>query len=1557
MNAVSPKQYSQEQLAHLTPAELRELREKRGKRKKELRVPPLVPQKRDGASPLSFAQERLWFLDQVGLVGAGYNVPMALKLEGKLNVEALERSFAELIRRHETLRTRFEVVAGTPIQVIDPPTDFHLERLDLTALEEDDRGHGLRNLIDQAAYRRFDLANESLLRISLLRVAAEEHVLLLTLHHIISDGWSLSVLRRELSTLYNAYSQGRLSPLPELPVQYADYAMWQRQWLSGEELSNQLQYWRERLSGSPPQLDLPADRPRPAVASFKGAAVHFKLSMQLRQALEALARQEGATAFMVLLAAYQVLLCRYSGQHDIVVGSVIAGRTHAQSEGLIGFFVNTLVLRSDLSDKPGFRRLLGRVMEATLGAYAHQDLPFEKLVTELRPERTLSQQPLFQTALVWQNYPRDELELSGLKWTEMRAEHVTSLFDLTLHLFQVPEGLHGVFEYATDLFNADSIERMIANFSKLLESIVLNPECSIDRLPILRETELATVTREFNDTMAPVPEYDLVHSLFEKQVQATPDVIAVMHGGQQCTYVELNTRANELARYLVGLGVGPNRVVGICVQRGLSMIVGVLGILKAGGAYLPLDPNYPPERLKYMLEDARPGVLIAQRKLVDSLPTCDAQIVLLDETLMDPDITIDPASLPSSAKDMVYLIYTSGSTGKPKGTAMEHYSMVNLMEWHRRELPTTAGQRVLQFAALSFDVAFQEIFSTLTAGGTLVMLDEQARADPRALLQLLTNFRIERLFVPPLLLQSLAEFCNTGPTAPDSLRDVITAGEQLRISPEISAFFRRLGGCRLHNHYGPTETHVVTSLTLSGAPEQWPALPAIGRPVSNTQIYLVDEHMQPVPIGVAGEICIGGRGVARGYLGRPELTAQRFVADQFGKSRASKLYRTGDLGRWRSNGVIEYLGRNDGQVKIRGYRIELGEIEASLERHEHIREAAVIAREDTPGDKRLVAYITRGNGVDPDIEDVKTHLRAGLPDYMVPSMFVILDRLPVNPNGKLDRKALPAPSPDAQRSKEYEAPEGECEEMLARIWVEMLHQTQVGRRDNFFELGGHSLHVIKLTAKVKERLGVDLAVPVIFMNPTLRQQARVVEGMRAAPVVPESRPEGMDYDQGPSPLAWSQLLHWNSYGLGRQRTVRQIATALRLRGHLDIDVLRRSVEEIVRRHDVLRCRIVCRDGVPMQQVSGANDRWDLEVDDLTAVEECFREAEARRHIQELILEPIDVTVGPLWGIRLLRLDEREHILAVAMEHIISDGVSISLLCRDLLSAYSQLVKGRRVELPSIQRSFVDFAVSQNETMESWLREHDVHWKRLAAQYGRTRFPEDRLASTGGLWGWGSVQVRIDRDTVVELREWARQRGTTLVMSVFTAYVALVLRWCKVADTVIRYQSDGRGGVGVENTVGFFASSLYVRVAMEEGDTFTDLLRRVTEGYCTAYSHADWSYLATQPDRPEFTRNAGFNWLPNVVGGVSEVEASEDALACSVVPLGWPTMSRLQMDQEPGVLCAETGEGIVLDVYYPRDRIVMAAMERFGHGLLKFIDVLLRKAEQRVASIPVEHVPQ
>jgi amino acid adenylation domain-containing protein len=1037
----------------------------------------LIPLETVGPRGLSFAQERLWFLEQLELVGSAYTVAAPLGLSGRVNEAALERAFTAVVARHESLRTRFVDDGGEVVQLVEPPGPFELERMDLGGWPIGERAGEARRLAREMALRPFDLRRGPLLRACLLRLGAEEHVLAVAMHHIVSDGWSMGVLIRDVSAFYAAFMHGVEPNLSSLPVQYGDYAVWQREWLKGEVLERQLAYWSGCLKGAPAALALPTDRPRPAVQSFRGAKCFFGVRHEVATALVALSRREGATLFMVLLAAFQVLLSRWSGQEDVVVGTPIAGRTEVGLEGLIGFFANTLALRTDVSGDPSFRALVGRVREGALEAYAHQEVPFEKVVEAVQPVRDLSRQPLFQAAFALRNMPLEEMELPGLRLEQLESDLGTAKFDLSLSMEETAEGLRGTLEYATDLFDGSTIERMASHFQVLLEGIATTPERRLSELPLLTAAEREQLLVRWNETDCNYPRDRCLHELFAAQAARTPDAVAVVHEADQLTYGELEARANQLAHHLRALGVGPEVVVGLCVERSLGMVVGLLGILKAGGAYLPLDPAYPAERLAYVMKDAQVQVLVTQADVRGRVPADTATVVELDADW--PLIASQPDTAPASGvgpDHLAYVIYTSGSTGRPKGVMIRHQGVVSLLTSEPMRSCLGPHDILLAVTSLSFDIATLELLLPLLVGTRVVVAPSAAAAD---------GVELDRLFR-----RSGATVLQATPTTWHLLLDAGWSGEQVRALCGGEAMTRDLANQLLQrqaevwNLYGPTETTVWSTRAVIREGETGAV--SIGRPLANTQVYVLDEDLSPVPVGVTGELYIGGVGLARGYLNRPGLTAERFVPNPFGIGE--RLYRTGDRCCWQADGTLEFLGRVDHQVKVRGFRIELGEIEAALLKHPGVRQAVTVAREDEPDEKRLVAYVVAKESWSLGAGELRTHLKQSLPDYMVPSAFLILEALPLTPNGKVDRRALPAPG-DRVEERAYVGPRTPVEEVLTAIVGDVLRLEQVGVHDNFFDLGGHSLLAMRVTARARQAFGVELPLRTLFEAPTIAELA------------------------------------------------------------------------------------------------------------------------------------------------------------------------------------------------------------------------------------------------------------------------------------------------------------------------------------------------------------------------------------------------------------------------------------------------------------------------------------
>ncbi|HSF42274.1 MAG TPA: amino acid adenylation domain-containing protein [Thermoanaerobaculia bacterium] len=1056
-------------LAGLSPKK-RELLLRQLARKQGEPAPERIPRRERTTDrfPLSFSQLREWILVQLEPHTPAYNIPGGARVHGPLDPAVFARSIREIVRRHEALRTTFAETGGEPVQVIAPPGEFPVPRIDLAALPPEAREAEAARLTAFEQALPFDLARGPLLRVALVRLAPEDHLALFTMHHIISDGWSLGVFRRELGALYAAFSRGLPSPLPPLPLQYADFAAWQRERLHGEALDAQIVWWRGELAGSPPLLPLPTDRPRPPVQTNRGAALSFSLPPGLVPSLRAAAQAQGASLFMALLAGFAALLSRWSGEDDVPVGTYTGNRARSELEGLIGFFINTLVLRTRLDDGPAFRPLLARVREVTLGAFAHQDLPFEGLLEALHPERDLSHTPLFQHLLVLQNFPTEAEQMADVRLSPLALENDHASFDVSLYLEEAGDRVTGAAQYNVDLFDAATIARLTRHLGALLEAAVREPDRPVHELPLLSPEENDQLLGDWSGAATAAPSADApVHALFEIQAERSPESVAVEAGDRRMTYAELNDRANRLARHLAKLEVGTDVLVGLAAERSPEALVGMLGIWKAGGAYLPLDPAYPEDRRAFMVEDS------------------GARLVLTQQNLEGGDWETEspaPLGIETPPESAAYLIYTSGSTGRPKGVVVPHRAIARYTADAAAVYGTGRGERVLQFAALSFDTSAEEIWPALATGATLVLRPEGMLDSVPRFLAEVDRLGITLLNLPTAYWHEVAAGAE-GAALP-KLRRIVIGGE--KALPEPLAAWRRTGhSARVINTYGPTETTIVATRHELEADGEIP----IGRPISGARVFVVDRAFQPAPPGAAGELLIGGAGLSRGYLGRPDLTAAAFVPDPFTGEPGARLYHSGDLVRFRSGGVLEFLGRVDAQVKVRGFRIEPGEIESVLGTHPALRAAAVAA-----DDARLIAWIVAEGPEPPTTTELRRFLADRLPEHMIPAVFVPLESFPLTPSGKVDRRALPRPEGDRPRlEREYVPPASEVEEALAAIWAEALGVPRVGVQDNFFELGGHSLLATQVVARIREHLQVDLPLIALFQMPTVEQLAMAVE--------------------------------------------------------------------------------------------------------------------------------------------------------------------------------------------------------------------------------------------------------------------------------------------------------------------------------------------------------------------------------------------------------------------------------------------------------------------------------
>jgi amino acid adenylation domain-containing protein len=1516
-----------------------------------------VPRPADRRMPASFPQRRLWFLERLTPGLAVYHIPYALRvtsgsdpgIDSGIDPDVLERALVEVARRHEALRTTFAEAQGEPLQVIAPAPGLRLERIDLTALPEPERRAEALRLREREAARPFDLGRGPLVRAVLARLAEGEHELLLTLHHIVADGWSTEILLRELTELYEAFAAGRPSPLPALPVQYADFAVWQRRWMSGETLAREVAHWRRRLEGAPAALDLPTDRPRPAVQSFAGASLELALAAELAARVRAVSRREGATPFLAVLAAFGALLGRWSGQTDIPVGSTIANRNRSETEGLIGLFVNTLVLRCDLGGEPTFGELLARLRETTLAAHAHQDLPFEALVEELHPQRDLSRSPLFQVMLTWHS-GHGAWAAEGLALTALPFAARTSRVDLTLGVLDTGGALELALEHATDLFDEATASRLLGHLQVLLAAALAAPGRRLSELPLLTAAEEAQLAA-WNGTAVAYPGGSLgLHAEIEAQIERTPDAVAVTCEGASLTYRELGERAARLAGRLRELGVGAESRVGICAERSLEMIAGLLGILWAGGAYVPLDPSYPSDRLAFMLEDAAVPVLLTQSRLEERLPALPSHPSQTVHTLRldDPATwTAEPAAaVHPPPLGAAYVIFTSGSTGRPKGVVNSHRGVVNRLVWMQSEYGLTADDRVLQKTPISFDVSVWELFWPLRTGARLVLARPGGHQDPAYLAGLIERERVTTLHFVPSMLQV---FVDEGRAAGcRSLRRVIASGEALPAGL-AQRLLEQAPWAELHNLYGPTEAAV--DVTFHACRPGETRVP-IGRPVANTRIHLLDHDGHPVPVGVAGELCIGGVQVARGYLARPDLTADRFVPDPFPGEPGERLYRTGDLARRLPDGELEYLGRLDHQVKVRGHRIELGEIEAALARHPGVREALVLAR-GAGGDTALTVYVVPSGALpEADLGDgfeaeLRRHLQASLPEPMVPAGWVMIETMPLGPSGKADRKALAAIEPRRTGpAAGAVAPRTPAERTLAEIWTEVLGLAPAGVHDRFFDLGGHSILALRLLSRMRDAFGIELPLRAVFERPTIEGLAAELETAGAAAAAPRLAPAPPQAG-GVWPASFAQRRLWFLDSLTPGLTAYDLPAALRLEGPLDAEALERALAEIARRHAALRTTFVEVEGEPFQVVAPPA-LWRPERIDLSLLPEAERRAEALRLREREARHPFDLGRGPLARAVLVRLAEREHELLLTLHHIVSDGESLEVLLRELGGLYEAFAAGRPSPLPELPVQYPDFAVWQRSAMAGAALEREVaHWREhLAGAPTAIDLPTDRPRPAVQSFAGAELELPLPRALVERLRSAARREGVTPFLVVLAAFGALLSRWSGQDDLLIGSPVAGRHGSEVEGLIGLFVNTVVLRWRAAGDASFAGLLRGMREEMLAAQAHQDLPFeVLVEELRPErdLSRSPFFQVLLTWTAGRGAWSAG--GLRFSPLPV---PVSTAKLDLTLGGL--DTGAGLDLAFHYGTDLFDRTTVGRMAEQLARLLEAAASRPDTPLAEL-------
>lgn len=1488
--------------------------------------------------PLSHAQQRLWFLEQMHPGDPTYVIASGLWMHGSLDVAALKSSLNSVLERHEVLRTRMEIQDGVPYQIISAAGEVEFPVTDLTSLGKQEQQRVVRRELQHIADPAFDLTRGPLVRAHLWKLSEQENCLGLAIHHIVADGWSMGILLRELRELYQARVTGRQPNLHPLAIQYADYAIWQREWLQVQELDRQLEYWRAQLQDIT-ALRLPQDRPHPPMRSGHGATYRWKLPPALVEDLRALGRRQGVTLFMTMLGALQMLLARYNGNGDIATGSVIANRNRQEIEELIGFFVNTVVLRAHVQSWQRFEELLAQVRRVCLEAYAHQDLPFEKLVEALQPERDLGRQPFFQALLALQNAPLPEMRMGGVKLEPVPIESSHSRFDLTFMVESFDKSMTVVTEYNTDIFEPQTIERICRHYHSLLRQVAALPGGRISEFEILDGPERDQLLAWSGGEQFREGAY--LHKLFEQQAETTPDADAVVFGAERLTYAQLNRRANQLAHYLQSLGAGPEAVIGLCVERSVDMIVGMLAILKAGAVYLPLEPRYPAERIGYMVQDAQARMVLVQSALKDRLSGTAVKALVMEEFT---GVAHQPESNPVVASDpenLAYIIYTSGSTGRPKGVGVSHRSVCPLIEWGHKHVKLNPEDRVLQYLAFGFDWWIWEVMVTLSSGAALYLMSEKSHAQTERLIQ---ENRITVLHATPTEVEMLA----ANGFVFDSLRMVLVGGE--KSDWHTLACIGKLAGqdaCAV-NMYGPTEAAIATVGDLFSPRDAETHDPhenlPIGLPLANTTCYILDPDLNLCAQGVVGELYVGGVELARGYMGQPMLTAERFIPDPFGKIHSGRLYKTGDLSRWRTDGRLDYLGRADHQVKIRGFRIELGEIESVLRSHPGVHEAVVVISQREDGDKSLVAYVV---GEKISGQDIRSFLRDRLPEYMVPSHVMQLEAMPLNANGKINRKALPEPKSLDEGRQGAAPPRPGTEEVLATLWSAVLGREVLDRETNFFELGGHSLLATQVMSRIRQIFGVELPLRVFFEEPALaqlgaridraRQQGREANVPR---LIAGTRPPVI-------PLSHAQQRLWFLEQIEPGGPVYVVVAAVRLAGRLEVEALRRAFNQVIERHEVLRTQIVMKDEAPIQEIL---ERVELQLEeiDLGHVEPGKRLQEAQLQLQRMSGEGFDLARAPLLRARLLKLHEQEHWLVFSMHHIVSDGWSMGVLLRELKEFYQSQISGAPASLEPLAIQYADYTFWQREWLQGGELDRQLdYWRRQLDGMEELRLPLDRPYPPVRTGRGANYRCKVPASLYSDLKKFSQKQGVTYFMTMLAGMQALLARYTGQTDISIGTVIANRNRQEAEGMIGFFTNAALLRKEITGGESLKQLAAAAREVSLQAYAHQDLPFEklveALQPERD-----------PRKNPLVQVMLAFQNAPLPSL-ELGDLKMEPLDIESERArfdltIEIQPDGEGWKLQMEYNTDIFDLATIERFALHYQRLLEVAVASPDTAVAEL-------
>ena len=1501
----------------------------------------IIPKKPDELhAPLSFAQRRLWFLYQLDPQSPEYNISRAWRLKGSLHTQVLEISLNLILARHEALRTTFQEIDGQPVQVIQPTLTVVLQERDWSTYSSAQLETEIDRVLTKEPLEPFDLYTGPLLRFTLLRCSRDDYVFVITVHHIVFDGTSLKNFCQELSQCYTATLAGQPSPLTPLPIQYQDYAYWQQAQGTEETLTPQVAFWKEHLHNAPLVLELPSDFSRPKRNSGPGAYQTFTLAPQILSDLKRLIQPQRVTLFMALLAVFQILLARYTGRGDILVGTPIAGRTHMDLEDLIGFLVNTLVLRTQITDQHTFAEVLRQVRKTCLGAYRHQGLPFEQLVEVLKPVRDPSRYPVVQAIFQLRHASDLRLSFPGLSAHPLPFKKRTGNFDLHMVCDETETGIQGFIYYPQDLYPDSMMAGFAKHYHTLLKALLAHPRQPVRQIPFLTDIERQQQLVDWNATAAAYSKEQSLPQLFEAQVAERPDVVAVVCGDEQVTYAQLNTRANQLAHYLRRHGVGPEVRVGVCLERGLDLIVSLLAILKAGGAYVPLDPSAPKERLAYLIADAGVGLVVTQDAHGEQVADTPVSVITFEALPAGFNhAPSTPLAEVGSSEQLAYIMYTSGSTGQPKGILISQRSVVRLVKG-TNYLQVGPRDRVGHLANVAFDASTFEVWGSLLNGAAVVVFSQDEVLSPQACATQLHEQGITAMFLTTALFNQLARDL---PTAFSSVETVLFGGEL--VDQQIVAAVWQAGPPSWLGHvYGPTESTTFATWHPVAACDLEAGTVPIGKPISNTQVYVLDHQQELVPVGVYGELSVGGDGLAWGYLKQPALTAERFVPHPWSAEPGARLYRTGDLVRYRREGAIEFQGRRDSQVKLRGYRIELEEIEAALREQSQVQETVVLCREDTPGDKQVVAYVTKAQET-MDVSDLRGMLQGRLPGYMVPSAFVILEQLPLTPNGKVDKRALPVPEgADRTQDMTYVAPRTTLEELLAAIWQEVLGLEQVGIHDDFFALGGHSLLATQVVSRVWAQLRIEVKLATFFEGPTVAGLAGSIERARSKSRTPSLVPCSRERSL---PLSYAQQRLWFLHQMEPDSAGYNSPLAVRLSGLLDLTALQQSLQALVERHESLRTAFAVVEGEATQAIATALT-VSLHQEDLRGVPEAAREAAAQALVRTEVAQPFDLATGPVIRARLVQLTDNEHVFVLTLHHIVSDGWSLGVLCRELETCYNAFIEGEAPSLPALPIQYADYAVWQRAWLQGEVLEEQLgYWRRQLADLAPLALPTDQLRPPVQTYGAARQVIPLPTDLYQTLLTFSQQQGVTLSITMLAAFNVLLARYTGQSEIVVGSPIANRTRQEIEGLIGFFVNSLVLRTDVSGDPKFGELVARVKEVSLGAYDHQDLPFERIVEElQPE--RDPSRNPLFQVMFAVQNAKYEELRLpGLTIKPFQREGMTT-RVDLECHVW--ERREALTVSLAYNTDLFEATTIEQFGRHYQCVLEEVVRDSGQRLSQI-------